>query len=539
MTRIRIDELVTEFIGRAGLGPDSVPEAGRIVYLRPTANLSTGGTAIDRTDVIHPENAMMARRAAAIIGLDICGIDFIAPDISRSVRETGGGVIEVNAAPGFRMHLEPSEGTPRNIARPVIDMLFPRGTPSRIPIIAVTGTNGKSTTSRMVKHILRQTGANVGLTTTSGVYINDELVAPGDATGPRSARLVLRDPTVDVAVLETARGGTLREGLGYDSCEIGAVLNVQPDHLGMKGIDTVEDLAWVKSLVVETVCRRGTSVLNADDPLVVSMRRRAGGRIAWFSLNGGADMPEMLRDHVARGGLAVVREPGPNGGVVVVHDRGAREHVMHAAEVPATLDGMAEFNIANALAAIAMAVAHGVPVPTIRSAMATFQSSFELNPGRLNVHDGHGFRIILDYAHNPAGLSALGQVIGGMRPRYRRTMGVIAIPGDRRDDDIREMGRIAAELFDEIYFREDPSTRGRPRGEIMCLMSDGAAEAGCTAERIHRVASEPEATLACLADARPGDLVVITPTDVDGTWRQVLDFQSPYATIPMLREVAA
>jgi len=393
----------------------------------------------------------------------------------------------------------------------------------------------------MVKHVLRQTGCTVGLTTTSGVYINDEMVSPGDATGPRSARLVLRDPTVDVAVLETARGGTLREGLGFDSCEVGAVLNVQPDHLGTKGIDTVEDLAWVKSLVVETVCRRGTSVLNADDRLVVGMRRRAGGRLAWFSLRGGPEMPEWLRDHVARGGMAVVREPGPNGGVVVAHDRSAREHVMHAAEIPATLDGMAEFNIANALAAITVCLAHGVPVPTIRSALATFQSSYELNPGRLNVHDGHGFRVILDYAHNPAGLTALGSVIGKLRPRYKRTMGVIAIPGDRRDEDITEMGRIAAGLFDEIYFREDPSTRGRPRGEIMCLMSDGAALAGCTPDRIHRVASEEAATDACLAAARPGELVVLTPTDVEGTWRRVLDFQSPYASMaaPPASDVAA
>jgi cyanophycin synthetase len=540
LTRIRIDEVATEFIGRTGRTPDTVPAAGETVWLRATANLSTGGTAIDRTDDIHPENATIARRAAMILGLDICGIDLIAPDIRQSVRRTGGGVIEANAAPGFRMHLDPSEGLPRNIARPVIDMLFPRGRPSRIPIIAVTGTNGKSTTSRMVKHVLRHTGCTVGLTTTSGVYINDDLVTAGDATGPRSARLVLQDPTVDVAVLETARGGTLREGLGFDACDIGAVLNVQPDHLGLKGIDTVEELGWLKSLVVETVSRDGTSVLNADDPVVVSMRRRARGRIAWFSLRGGAEMPEFLREHVAEGGLAVVREARPNGGVIVVHDRMAREHVMHAAEIPATLDGLAEFNIANALAAIAMCVAHGVPMPAIRSAMSAFQSSFELNPGRLNVHDGHGFRVILDYAHNPAGLTAVGAVVQGMRPRFNRTMGVIAIPGDRRDDDIREMGRIAAELFDELYFREEPGTRGRPRGEVMRLMSEAAAEAGVPPTSIHCILTEDAAVDACLAAARPGDLVMITGTDIPGTWQRILDFDPPFA--PMAapqRRVAA
>jgi cyanophycin synthetase len=438
------------------------------------------------------------------------------------------------------MHLEPSEGTPRNIARPVIDMLFPRHAPSRIPIIAVTGTNGKSTTSRMVKHILRQTGCTVGLTTTSGVYINDELVTAGDSTGPRSARLVLQDPTVDVAVLETARGGTLREGLGYDRCEIGAVLNVQPDHLGLKGIDTVEDLAWVKSLVVEAVSRDGTSVLNADDPVVVSIQHRARGRIAWFSLNGGGAMPEFLRDHVANGGLAVVREERPNGGTIVVHDRMSREHVMHAAEIPATLEGLAEFNTANALAAIAMCVAHGVPVPAIRSAMGSFQSSFELNPGRLNVHDGHGFRVILDYAHNPAGLTAVGHVIKGMRPRFNRTMGVIAIPGDRRDDDIREMATIAAELFDELYFREEPGTRGRPRGEVMRMMSETAIAAGVPQESIHCIVTEDAAVEACLAAARSGDLVMVTGTDIARTWQRILDFDGPATSMAApQRRVAA
>jgi cyanophycin synthetase len=533
MTRIRIDAHVVEYLGRLGRTVDSVPGAGETVYLCATANLSTGGTAIDRTDDIHPENAAIAKRAARIVGLDIAGIDFIAPDIRRSVRETGGGIIEVNAAPGFRMHLEPSEGTPRNIARPVIDMLFPPGSPSRIPVLAVTGTNGKSTTTRMLKHILRHTGCTVGMTSTSGVYIDDECVAPGDATGPRSARLVLRDPTVEVAVLETARGGTLREGLGFDSCDIGIVTNVQPDHLGLKGIDTIEDLAWVKSLVVETVARNGTSVLNADDPLVAGMHRRAGGRIAYFSLNGGRDTPDFLRDHIADGGLAVVREPGPSGGVIVVHDRMGRDHVMHAAEIPATLDGMAEFNIANALAAITAAVAHGVPVPTIRSALATFQSSYETNPGRLNVHDGHGFRVIMDYAHNPSGLEALGELIRRMRPLYRRTVGLVAIPGDRRDDDIREMGRIAGTLFDHLFFREDPSTRGRPRGEIMRLMTEGAALAGVALDRITSIVREDDATIACLKAAGPGDLVVMTPTDVEGTWQRVLEFQSPCALAPL------
>lgn len=530
MTRIRIDEQVLELLGRSGKCADSVPAAGETVVLRPTANLSTGGTAIDRTDAIHPDNVAIASRAAAIIGLDVAGIDFIAPDIGRSVWETGGGVIEVNAAPGFRMHLEPSVGTPRNVARPVIDMLFPRGSRSRIPIIAITGTNGKSTTARMVKHVLRQTGCTVGLTSTSGVYVNDMLVSPGDATGPRSARMVLRDPTVEVAVLETARGGLLREGLAFDQADIGVFLNVSEDHLGLKGIDTVEELAGLKSLVVETVRRRGTSILNADDPLVVRTARRAGGRIAWFSLHGGRDMPAFLQEHVSQGGMAVVREPGADGGTLVIHDRGSRRAIMAAADIPATFHGLADFNIANALAAIAVCAAHGVPDATIRSALLTFLSTYDQNPGRLNVHDAHGVRVIVDYAHNAAGLEALGALLRGLCRRHRRCMGCISIPGDRRDEDILAMGRIAAGIFDELYFREDPSTRGRPRGQIMNLLEVGAVAAGMDRSRIHLIAGEDEALRVALEATRPGDLLVVTPSDVDGAWRQVTSFAPAVAT---------
>jgi cyanophycin synthetase len=527
MTRIKVDALVFEYLGRFGLTPNSVPASGQLVQLRATANLSTGGTAIDRTNEIHPDNAEIARRAALVIGLDIAGIDFMAPDISRSVRETGGGVIEVNAAPGFRMHIEPSEGSPRDVAKPVIEMLFPPGRRGRVPILAVTGTNGKSTTARMLKHILRYTGCTVGLTSTSGVYVDDQLVNPGDATGPRSARMVLRDPTVEVAVLETARGGMLREGLAFDHADVAAFLNVAEDHLGLKGINTVDDLADLKALVVETVRRGGTSVMNADDPLVRSKAKRAGGSIAWFSLHGGAEMPAWLRDHVEDGGMAVVREPGDEGGCIVLYKDGRRELVVRAGAIPATLHGYAEFNIANSCAVIAMAAAHGVPLITIRSAMSSFQSTYEQNPGRLNVHDAHGFRVIVDYAHNVAGLAALGNVIRGLRRRYPRTIGVISIPGDRRDEDIRDMGRLSAELFDELVFREDPATRGRPRGEVMRLLREGALEVGQSSTNIHLIAGEAEATETGLVLASPGDLLVVTPTEVEETWRQVINY-CPY-----------
>jgi cyanophycin synthetase len=525
MTRIKVDDHVVEMLARAGLTLDSTPEAGRAVQLRATANLSTGGTAIDRTDIIHRDNLAMCRRAALAVGLDIAGIDLIAPDISRSIRETGGGVVEVNAAPGFRMHLEPSEGRPRDVAKPVIDMLFPRGRRGRIPLYAVTGTNGKSTTVRMLARILCESGLNVGLTTTSGVYIGQERVMKADASGPKSARLLLRDPTVDAVVLETARGGILREGLAFDACDVGAVLNISSDHLGLKGVDTLDDLAAVKSVVVESVKRRGCSVLNADDPHTLRMARHARGRIGWFTLRGGSEAPGFLQAHAASGGLLVAPQPGEGGTWIVIQDGGQTIPLMPVAELPSALGGSAGFNVQNAMAAALMAYGDGVDLQFIRRGLAAFTNSFEDSPGRLNIHDGHGFRVIFDYAHNPAGLRALGEVVQVQRARHARAIGMISIPGDRRDDDIREMGQIAASLFDEVVFREDDTGRGRPHGQVMALLREGAIAAGVAPDRIHCIVREKDAAQFCLSWARPGDLVVMTPTDVDGVWRQIQTFK--------------
>lgn len=524
LTRIAIDQAMLTLLEKAGRTPATVPMAGERVILRDTANLSTGGTAVDRTDVLHPANRAIAEQAAAVVGLDVCGIDFLSPDIRRPVRETGGGIVEVNAAPGFRMHLEPSSGTPRDVATPVIDMLYPRGSRARIPIFAITGTNGKSTTARMVSRILCQAGRNVGMTTTSGIYFNGHLMTEADASGPKSARMVLRNPAVDVAVLETARGGILREGLGFDGADVGAVLNVTADHLGLKGIDTVEDLAKVKGVVVESVARRGHSVLNADDPMCHRIARHARGTIVWFSLYGGQDLSSDLRRHIAEGGTAVVREPGSYGGCIVLHRAGESTELMPAADIPATLGGIAEFNIANALAAVAMCAVQRVPLDAIREGLRAFSASFEDSPGRLNIHDAHGMRCILDYAHNPAGLRALGQVIERMRGRYNRVIGMVSIPGDRRDCDIVEMGQLAGEIFDTIVFREAPDGRGRPRGETNGLMSQGAMQAGVSPDRVHRIVDEMEAVDTVLQLGRPGDLLVIMPSAIQAVWDRILAF---------------
>jgi cyanophycin synthetase len=525
MTRIVVDDHVRERLEREGLTLQSVPEAGRVVQLRSTANLSTGGSAIDCTDLIHPANAMIARRAAAVVGLDIAGIDFLTPDIAKSAFEEGGGIVEINAAPGFRMHLEPSQGAKRDVARPVLDMLFPRQRSARIPLVAVTGTNGKSTTVRMVAQILARRGLNVGFTNTSGVYVGGERIYKGDASGPISARMVLGDPTVDVAVLETARGGILREGLGFDRCDVGCVLNVSEDHLGLKGIDTVEELAAVKSVVTESVSRRGLSVLNGDDPLTLRIARHARGRIAYFSLRGGPDLPAHLQKHVAEGGLAAVLEPTIRGGELVILEGETRRPVISLDAVPATLGGRARFNVANALAAALISTGLGVPVDSIAAGLASFQSSFDDNPGRLNIHDGHGFKVIVDYAHNPAGLAALGELIGALRPAHASVIGCVSIPGDRRDEDILAVGAAAHELFDHIVFRERPDGRGRRPGEVLGLLRRGALEAGCSPKRIQSIPGEREAIQASLERARAGDLVVLLPTDVEAAWAQVVSFR--------------
>jgi len=525
LTRIKVNHQAERLLRQAGYTLDTVLPAGEVFALAATANLSTGGTAIDRTTEIHYETREIARRAALVVGLDIAGIDIITPDISQPLREVGGGIVEVNAGPGFRMHIQPSEGAPRNVAKHVVDMLFPKGTPARIPIMSITGTNGKTTTARMVAHILKMNGQRVGLTTTDGIYIDGELYMRGDMTGPWSARMVLKDPTVDAAVLETARGGILREGLGFDRCDVGCVLNVSNDHLGQRGVNTVEEIAEVKALVVEVVRDDGASVLNADDPLVAGMAERAEGRLVYFSMHGGESASELVRRHIAEGGTAVVLQAGIRGEMIAIYDEEQYIPLLWTHLIPATLEGKARHNVANALAATAVAYAHGVPVENIRQGLRTFTTSFYQAPGRLNIFDEHPFRVMVDYGHNPAAFRAMADLVARLRPGYGRVIGVVSAPGDRRDQDIRELGAIAGTMFDLLVLKEDDSRRGRAEGEIIGLLREAAVGAGMTEERIVTVLDELEAARHAMRSAEPGDLVVIFADAITSVWKEVIYFK--------------
>jgi cyanophycin synthetase len=405
------------------------------VFLRSTGNLSTGGTATDMTDLVHPDNVEMAVRAVKAIGLDVGGVDFLSTDITESYKEIGGAICEINAAPGFRMHMAPSEGRPRDVAGPVLDMLFPPGTPSRIPIAAVTGTNGKTTTARMLAHIQKLAGQHVGLTSTDGVYIDGQRTVAGDMTGPVATRMVLSDPNVDVAVLEVARGGLLRAGMGVRHCDVGAVLNVKSDHLGLRGVGTLDDLAKVKRIVVEVA--RDTAVLNADDPLCLKMADYTSAKhLCYVTMD---PTHALVGEHIRAGGRGVVLESGIKGQMITIYDHGAHIPLLWTHLIPATLEGRALHNVQNAMFAVAMAFSMGLKLEDIRHGLRTFDTTFFQAPGRMNIFDEHPFKVILDYGHNPAAVEVMCQLVERLEVTGRRLC-VLAAPGDRRDEDISEIG---------------------------------------------------------------------------------------------------
>ncbi|MEQ9367693.1 MAG: cyanophycin synthetase [Coleofasciculus chthonoplastes F3-SA18-01] len=510
LTKIVVDHTSLSVLERQGYSLDTVLRKDEVCYLRATANLSTGGIAIDRTDDIHPENVWLAERVAKIIGLDIAGIDIVTPDISQPLRDIDGVVVEVNAAPGFRMHVCPSEGLPRNVAAPVMDMLFPPGQASRIPILAVTGTNGKTTTTRLLAHIYKQTGHGVGYTTTDGIYIGDHLVEQGDTTGPQSAQVILKDPTVEVAVLETARGGILRSGLAFDACDVGVVLNVSADHLGIGDIDTLDQMAHLKSVVAESVSPAGYAVLNAEDPLVTEMAQRVKGHVAFFSMN---PDNEVVKAHTRQGGLAGVYE---NGYLSLIRGEWTLR-IEKAENMPVTMRGMAPFQIANALAASLAAFAQGVPIEAIRDALTTFRASVAQTPGRMNLFNLGEYHALVDYAHNAASYEAVG---GFVRNWSGERVGVVGGPGDRRDEDFINLGRLSADIFDRIIIKEDADLRGRPSGDAAELIRKGILETNPDRE-YEIILNETEAINTALDRVVSGGLVVIFPEKVSGTIRLI------------------
>ena len=530
LTRIKLDDEAVGYAREQGFELSDVPPRGTRVYLKRTGNMSTGGISIDRTEEAHPDNVELAELAAQVVGLDIAGIDLICPDIGVPVRETGGGIVEVNAAPGFRMHTHPTEGESQYVAKPVIDMLFPPGADARIPIVAVTGSNGKTTTARMISHIMKGMGRKVGLTSTDGIYVDGRIVRKADASGPKSATMVLQNPTVDFAVFEVARGGILREGLGYQRNDVAVVLNVTGDHLGLGGITSIKQLADVKRVVVEAVPRDGVAVLNADDPLVLEMARYCSGSVIYFSMD---PEHERLKFQASRGRRAVTLEQGRNGEMIVLRQGRKSMSLLWTHLIPATFEGRARMNVQNALAAAAAAWAGGAHLHDIRQGLRTFTTSYFMAPGRLNMFELDGYRVVVDYAHNPPAMRALGEFVdlltqpsaGGARPSVTgRRIGVIATAGDRRDEDIIELGTTAAAYFDEIIVREDENNRGRPRGQTAELIEQGVRAAAADASRVGSITTildELEATRHALDVAGEGDVVVVCVDHANRVWKEL------------------
>ena len=464
LTEIKVDRDTEDLLAKKGYTLKTKPKKGEIVYLKSTANLSTGGTSIDVTDMMHPENVFLAERISRVIGLDVCGIDIMAPNLTEPLSENGGVVLEVNAAPGFRMHLAPAEGLPRNVAAPVIDMLYPPGKASRIPIVAITGTNGKTTTTRLIAHIVKNMGYRVGFTTSDGIYVQNHLLEKGDTTGPYSTEFILKDPTVEFAVLECARGGILRAGLGFSRCDIGIITNIQEDHLGLNDIETLEDLARVKSVVVKSVKPDGWAILNAEDENCVKIAQELNCNVAFFSMD---EENPVIKKHCKAGKITAVYENG----FITIKKGDWKIRVERASHVPLTMGGKAKFMIANALAATLAGYLSGFKTEDIKLSLGTFIPSAAQTPGRMNIFNFKNFQVMIDFAHNPAGYRAIEEFLSNIDAPYK--VGIIAGVGDRRDQDIVECATIAARMFDHIIIRQEKHLRGRTEQEIIELILQG------------------------------------------------------------------
>jgi cyanophycin synthetase len=516
LTQITVDGSTMKMLEEKGYSLETVPPKGELVLLKTTANLSTGGTSTDVTDEVHPANIFMCERISKIIGLDICGIDIMATDLRTPVSENGGAILEVNAAPGFRMHIDPAEGLPRNVAEPVIDMLFPKGSVGRIPIIAVTGTNGKTTTTRLTAHIAKSAGKKVGYTTSDGVYIQNHLMMKGDCTGPVSSTFVLKDPTVDFAVLECARGGILKSGLAFQNCDVAIVTNVAADHIGLGGIYTVEQMAKVKAVVPETVFPHGYAILNAEDDLVYKMKNDLRCNVALFSMD---ENNPRIKEHCAGGGLATVYENG----FISIMKGTWKIRVMAAKDIPLTYEGKAVHNIANCLPAVlATYLYRDISIDDIRQGLLTFIPGESLTPGRLNFFHFKNYTFLADFAHNPHGLQLLCEFVNKLDYKYK--VGVISGTGDRRDEDIRELGEISAKYFDEIIMRCDKNLRGRTAEEIMDLLEEGILKVNKTIP-VMKIANENEALEYIYANPKQGALYTIMCDVVAGALDKIKELK--------------
>jgi len=521
LTRLEFDKQAKRLLAEAGYDESTVLAADEIFYLRKTANLSTGGTAIDVTDIVHPDNKAMAERAIRAVDLDVGGVDFLTDDISQSYKEIGGAIVEVNAAPGFRMHVAPSEGESRDVAGAVMDMLFPPGTPSKIPIAAITGTNGKTTTARMLSHIMKAAGHICGMTSTDGVYIDGHLSVKGDMTGPTSAQIVLRDPMVDMAIMETARGGILRSGLGYRDSNVAACLNVSSDHLGLRGIDTVEQLAEVKRVVVESAT--DTVVLNADDEHCLKMADYCDAdNLCYITVN---PNHALVRAHIRSGGKAVVLEKGINGDMITIFDNENHIPLLWTHLIPATMEGKAMHNVQNAMVAAALAYSLDKNLEDIRHGLRTFNTSFFQAPGRMNIFDEHPFKVLLDYGHNPAAIKTVCDTVELMETSGSN-MVVMSAPGDRRDEDIIEVAKNTAGCFEHYFCKADDDRRGRAADEVPQMQKQALIEAGVSESQISIIPDEEQAVETALARAEPGDLLVIFGDNIIRCWKQITRFNN-------------
>jgi len=530
LSKLKLDAVALAVLAGQGLTPDSVPPAGSVVLVRRNGNLSTGGTAIDVTERVHPQVAARALEAAAVIGLDIAGVDVVANDISVPLEEQGGVVVEVNAAPGLRMHLQPSVGLSRPVGKAIVELLVPAGQDGRIPIAAVSGVNGKTTTTRFLTHILRGQGLKVGMTSTDGIYIDGRRIDSGDCSGPWSAGAVLLNPTVDAAVFETARGGILRAGLGFDRCDVAVVTNIgDGDHLGLNDIHTVEALAKVKRTIVDVVPPSGTAVLNATDPLVVGMEPYCAGKICYFALD--ENHPVIVRHRKAGGQAVFVRQD------TIILAEGARESpLLPLARVPLCRGGQVAFHVENTLAAVAAAVALHVPHEIIRARAETFAADMEKAPARFNVLEIHGATVVVDYGHNADALRAL---VRALEPfSHQRRTCVYTTAGDRRDSDMIRQGEILGNAFDRVILYEDHYLRGRPAGEIIRLIRQGV-ESGRRTRQIDVIHGADAAVELALRTARPGDLMLIQADTVDETLRFIGRYIESITPEPAVEDSAA